>query len=392
MQTIPERADAPPDEARWAQVKANDPAADGTFVYAVLTTGIYCRPSCPSRIPKRDNVRFYADPAAAEDAGYRACKRCRPQQDAATESRAQAIARVCRHLDASDHVPTVATLAELAGMAPSTFHRAFKAETGVTPRAYATASERSRIVDALERNPQIGDAMFDAGFRSSGRFDERTEDLSGMTPSAWKHGGRDVWAVSVSAGSRLRRLLRARLRQARRRRDRDRGVTVRFAVGDCSLGCVLVGCTERGIAIIDLGDSAQALVHALQDRLPKATLVGADPAFERYVARVVTLVEDPCTGLQLPLDVRGTAFQQRVWQALRDIPPGETRSYAEVALAIGRPTAARAIATACAANPVAIAIPCHRVVRSDGALSGYRWGVERKRELLLREERNRWTR
>lgn len=338
------------DTKRWEQVIENDPSADGRFVYAVLTTGIYCRPSCPSRPPRPENVRFFEDPASAEAAGYRACKRCRPN---GFDAQRAAVIRVARVLLGSSEVPTVARLASEAGLAPSTFHRVFQQHTGVSPRAFAASAERERILAALERSQPVTDAAFDAGFRSSSCFYERSDALLGMPPGRWRAGGE--------------------------------GVEVRFAVGACSLGAVLVACSARGVVAIELGDDPDALVAALQDRLPNAELVGADPSFEALVARVVGQIEDPSLDAGLPLDVRGTAFQQRVWQALRRIPVGETRSYGEVAEMVERPGAARAVARACASNTLAVVIPCHRVVRRDGAMGGFRWGVERKQALLARE-------
>jgi AraC family transcriptional regulator of adaptative response/methylated-DNA-[protein]-cysteine methyltransferase len=343
----------PIDDARWAAVSRRDAGADGRFVYAVRTTGIYCRPSCGSRLPRRENVAFHADASSAERAGFRPCKRCNPDGASIAQRQAALVERACRRLEASDEPPGLDALAAEAGLSPYHFHRVFKAVTGLTPRAYATAQRQRRVRDELGRSRSVTEAIYDAGYGSNGRFYETSSQVLGMTPTRYRRGGA--------------------------------GTAVRFAVGQCSLGAILVGATQQGICAIELGDEPQALVRALQDRFPKAELIGGDAAFERWVARVIGLVEAPGLGLDLPLDVRGTAFQQRVWQALRDIPAGSTASYAEIAERIGAPSSVRAVAQACAANPLAVAIPCHRVVRRDGGLSGYRWGVERKQALLERE-------
>jgi AraC family transcriptional regulator of adaptative response/methylated-DNA-[protein]-cysteine methyltransferase len=341
------------DAARWAAVQRRDPAADGQFFYSVRTTGVYCRPSCAARPARRENVAFHADPAAAEAAGFRACKRCRPNGPSRAEERAAAIADACRLIDAAEELPDLDTLAAAAGMSRFHFHRVFKSVTGVTPKDYAAARRSERVRGALAAGANVTTAIYDAGYNANSRFYAEASARLGMRPSAYRDGGR--------------------------------GAVVRFAVGDCSLGAVLVAATDKGVCAILLGDDPDALVRDLQDRFPKAELIGADPSFEATVAQVVGLIDSPDRGLELPLDIRGTAFQQQVWDALRRIPAGRTMSYAEVAAAVGRPGAVRAVAQACASNALAVAIPCHRVVRSDGSLSGYRWGVERKRELLARE-------
>ncbi len=339
------------DEQRWQAVTRRDARADGVFWFAVLTTGVYCRPSCPARRARRENVRFFERPEAAEAAGYRPCKRCRPE--GAAPSRVEAVARACRLIETAPTPPDLAALAEAAGLSRHHFHRVFKAVTGVTPKAYADGHRAGRVRDKLAAGRPVTEALFDAGYGSSGRFYAEANDQLGMAPSAFRDGGR--------------------------------GVTLRFAVGQTALGAILVAATDRGVCDIRLGEDPDALVTAIQARFPEARLVGADPEFEQWMARVVGLVDAPEDASGLPLDIQGTAFQQRVWQALRAIPPGRTFSYAEIAAAIGRPTAARAVATACAANTLALAIPCHRVVRADGGLGGYRWGVARKRALLERE-------
>ncbi|SMF65632.1 DNA-O6-methylguanine--protein-cysteine S-methyltransferase /Transcriptional regulator Ada [Tistlia consotensis] len=341
-------------DPRWAAMVARDSAFDGRFVFSVRTTGVYCRPSCPSRRAKPQNVAFHDSPEAAERAGFRACKRCRPNEAPLAEQRAALVAEACRRIEAAEEPPSLEALAEAAGLSPFHFHRLFRSVTGVTPKAYA-AAERSRRVRAnlTAGKGSVTEAIYDAGFNSNSRFYENSNAVLGMTPSAFRAGGT--------------------------------AAEIRFAVGECSLGSILVACSAKGVCAILLGDDPDALARELQDRFPKAELIGGDPDFEALVARVIGFVEAPGLGLDLPLDVRGTAFQRRVWQALREIPAGSTASYAEIAERIGDPKAVRAVAGACAANSLAVAIPCHRVVRTDGALSGYRWGVERKRRLLERE-------
>jgi len=338
---------------RWQAVRRRDTSADGTFWYSVRTTGVYCRPSCAARLARRENVEFHASPAAAEAAGFRPCKRCKPKGEGLIERRSAAVARACRAIEEAEELPSLKALARAAGMSPFHFHRVFKSVTGVTPKAYAAAHRGGRVRDELKAAGSVTEAIYGAGFNSSARFYESSTDLLGMTPSAFRAGGV--------------------------------GATIRFAVGECSLGSVLVAATDKGVCAVQFGDNADALVRNLQDRFPRARLVGADRAFEETVAKVVGFVEAPQRGFDLPLHVRGTAFQQKVWRALREIPSGQTASYAEIAERIGDAKAVRGVAQACAANPVAVAIPCHRVVRRDGALSGYRWGVERKRALLARE-------
>lgn len=341
-------------DPRWESVVSRDVAADGSFVYAVTTTGIYCRPSCPSRLAKRANVTFYSTPARAAAAGYRACRRCNPDGKSAAELNAELIAAACRIIEASARIPKLEDLAARVGMSPYHFHRQFKAATGLTPRAWGAAHRMRRLRDELSnRDGRVTDAILDAGFNSSSRFYGQSGEALGMTPSAFREGGRNS--------------------------------VIRFAVGQCSLGAILVAQSNRGICAITLGDDPDKLVRDLQDRFPNADLIGGDAGFEALVARVVGFVETPQAGLDLPLDIRGTAFQERVWQALRNVPAGQTVSYAEVARRIGSPGSARAVARACGANTIAVAIPCHRVVRNDGTLSGYRWGVDRKRALLERE-------
>jgi AraC family transcriptional regulator of adaptative response/methylated-DNA-[protein]-cysteine methyltransferase len=347
------RPDFADDEARWQAVVRRDRAADSAFCYSVLTTGVYCRPSCASRLARRENVAFHETCEDAAAAGFRPCQRCRPNEAPLGERHAAEVAHACRLIEEAEEPPSLDALASAAGMSRFHFHRVFRAIAGVTPKAYAAARRAERVRDELATCATVTEAIYGAGFNSSGRFYAASPDLLGMTPAQFRSGGK--------------------------------GAGIRFAVGECSLGAILVAATGKGVCAILLGDDPDALVRDLQDRFPKAHLIGADAAFERLVATVVGVVEAPARGLDLPLHVRGTAFQQRVWQALRRIPSGSTASYAEIAQRIGQPKAVRAVAQACASNPIAVAIPCHRVVRTDGALSGYRWGVERKRALLERE-------
>lgn len=340
-------------DSRWARVVAKDKTADGEFYYSVATTGVYCRPSCPSRRANPKNVRFHTSIADAEAAGFRACHRCKPNQPSLDTQNAEKIARICRLIEQSSESLTLAELAQMAGLSTHYFHRLFKAVTGVTPKAYAAAHRAAKVRDELSHRSTITEAIYSAGFNANSRFYAQSEQLLGMTPTDYRAGGADA--------------------------------TIRFAVGQSSLGAILVAMSGRGVCAILIGDDPGELVRDLQNRFSKARLIGGDADFERVIAQVVGLIEAPQIGLDLPLDIRGTAFQQRVWQALQEIPVGTTATYAEIAAKIGAPRAVRAVAGACAANALAVAIPCHRVVRSDGSLSGYRWGVERKRVLLDRE-------
>ncbi|MBI2995079.1 MAG: bifunctional DNA-binding transcriptional regulator/O6-methylguanine-DNA methyltransferase Ada [Gammaproteobacteria bacterium] len=342
-------------DPRWAAVVGRDRAADGTFFYSVRTTGVYCRPSCGARRARPENVQFHASRAEAERAGFRPCKRCKPDQLALADQHAKKVVEICRFIESAEEVPTLDELARRAGMSTFHFHRIFKARTGLTPKAYAAAHRNRRVREKLARSSTVTEAIFDAGYNSSGRFYESSNRVLGMRPRDYRAGGANV--------------------------------EIRFAIGECSLGSILVAQSRRGVCAILLGDDPEKLARDLQDMFPRARLVGSDRGFEKLVAQVVGFIEAPGVGLGLPLDVRGTAFQQRVWQALRKIPAGKTASYSEIARRIGTPKSVRAVAQACAANKLAVAIPCHRVVRNDGALSGYRWGVERKRALLDREAR-----
>ena len=341
------------DDERWAAVVARDKAFEGQFYYSVATTGIYCRPGCPARLPKLANVRFYRTRAAAEAAGFRPCKRCKPHAPSLAEQYASRVAEGCRVIEDAEEPLRLDALAARIGLSPYHFHRIFKSILGVTPRAYAMAHRQQRMRATLARSSTVTEAIYAAGFNSSGRFYAASSQVLGMTPGEFRSGGANA--------------------------------VIRFAIGQCSLGSILVAASDKGVCAIMLGDDPEALRADLQGRFPRARLIGGDPAFEELTAKVIRFVEAPSSRWELPLDIRGTAFQHRVWEVLRDIPPGTTASYTEIAARIGRPEAVRAVARACGANPVAVAIPCHRVVRSDGALSGYRWGLDRKRALLARE-------
>jgi AraC family transcriptional regulator of adaptative response/methylated-DNA-[protein]-cysteine methyltransferase len=345
------------DAERWDALQRRDAAADGRFWYSVSSTGVYCKPSCGARAALRRNVRFHASCVEAEAAGFRACLRCKPDSPPLAERHAQAVAHACGLIDAAAaaaaEAPDLDSLAQACGMSRFHFHRVFKTHTGITPKAYAAAGRARKLQQNLAQAATVTDALYAAGFNSSGRFYAASEAVLGMTPTAFRAGGS--------------------------------GTAIRFAIGACSLGAILVAATDIGICAILMGDDPDLLARDLQDRFPRAELRGADAEFEATVAKVVGFVEAPAIGLDLPLDLRGTVFQQRVWQALRAIPSGATVSYAELAARVGVAAGARAIAGACAANPIAVAIPCHRVVRQDGSISGYRWGVERKAALLKSE-------
>jgi AraC family transcriptional regulator of adaptative response/methylated-DNA-[protein]-cysteine methyltransferase len=340
-------------DPRWIAVVARDPRADGLFVYAVKTTGIYCRPSSLARLPKPQNVEFFESAEQAEAAGYRPSKRASKDRTDVSAQHAATVATACRQIEVADTPPALNELAETAGLSPFHFHRVFKAATGLTPKGYAAAHRSRRVRERLADGGSVTDALYDAGFNSNSRFYESADQVLGMKPGDFRAAGQNN--------------------------------DIRFAVGQCSLGAILVAQSQRGVCAILLGDDPHQLVCDLQDQFRKANLIGGDSGFEQLIAKVVGFIEAPAIGLDLPLDVRGTAFQERVWQALREIPAGSTASYADIAQRIGAPTSMRAVAQACGANRLAVAIPCHRVVRSDGNLSGYRWGVERKRLLLERE-------
>lgn len=350
--TLPDHGlEAVLDEPRWRSCVSRDHRADGRFVLAVRTTRIYCRPSCPARQAKRENCRFFAGPEAARAAGYRACRRCRPDDPLPEPS--AAIARACRIIETAASPQRLADLARAVGLSPFHFHRRFREVTGLTPRAYAAAHRRARVHAALATARSVTEAIYDAGYGSASRFYADRPAADAIPPARRRQGGA--------------------------------GLTIRFASAPCPLGRVLVAATPRGVCAILFGETGDALEADLRERFPRARIEPAGHDFGATVAAVMALVDTPALGLDLPLDIQGTAFQERVWQALRAIPPGTTASYAEIARRLGRPNAARAVARACAQNRLAVAIPCHRVVGRDGALTGYRWGIERKRALLESE-------
>jgi len=351
--TVEERAHTTKNDPRWMSIVNRDASSDGQFYYSVKTTGVYCRPSCAARLARPENVQYHLTRGDAEKAGFRPCKRCKPDQPAAKKQNAGKIAKACRLIEQSEEMPSLDELAELAGLSVYHFHRTFKAITGLTPKEYAEANRSRRVRASLENSDTVTKAIYDAGFNSSCRFYETSNAVLGMTPSRFRAGGADT--------------------------------DIFFAIGECSLGSILVAQSRKGVCSILLEDDPAFLVRDLQDRFPKANLIGNEPGYEDLVAKVVGLIEEPGIGFDLPLDIRGTAFQRRVWKALQQIPPGSTVSYSDIADKIGMPRAVRAVAQACSSNKLAVAIPCHRVVRNDGSLSGYRWGVERKRALLERE-------
>ena len=340
-------------DSRWASVLTRDPEADGVFFYSVQTTGVYCRPSCAARLPRPENVAFHATSQDAEGAGFRPCKRCKPEQLSLNERRASIVAEACRSIEGASQALTLQQLATAAHLSPFHFQRLFRATLGLTPKQYFMAHRSKTLRKHLAQSETITRAIYDSGFNSNARFYATSNKALGMTPSSFRKGGEDV--------------------------------DISFAVGECTLGSFLVAQSSRGICAIHLGDDPGQLISKLRERFPRATLKAGDAAFNQLVAKVVGLVEAPDTNPGLPLDIRGTAFQQQVWEALRALPYGSTATYQEIANAIGMPKSVRAVAQACAANNLAVAVPCHRVVRSDGSPSGYRWGVERKKLLLQRE-------
>ena len=339
------------DDERYDALARRDASLRDAFVIAVKTTGIYCRPGCPARAPKRENVRFFPTTDEARAEGFRACLRCKPDE---ARPGADVIAAACRMIETAETPPTLDELARQAGLSSFHFHRLFKARTGVTPKAYAGQVRDRRAKASLDGGARVTDAVYDAGFGAPSRFYDAAHKRFGMTPSAWKKAGQ--------------------------------GETIRVAVAPCSLGQVLVAATDKGVCSIELGDDPDFMLARFRARFARAEVVADDPALAAHLRRVTQLIDDPRDpGRDLPLDVRGTAFQQKVWRALRDIPAGETWTYGQLAAAVGAPGAARAVGAACGANPVCVVVPCHRVVGSDGKLTGYAWGVERKQELLRRE-------
>ena len=344
------------DEDRWHAVEGRDGAYDGAFVFAVATTGIYCRPSCPSRRPKRRNVSFYALPEGAERGGYRACKRCKPRDISAPDPRVESLRQVCRFIESCDQgPPTLEVLGEMAGLSPHHLQRSFKRLVGVTPRQYHDAVRIERLKSSLRDGDQVTGALYEAGYGSSSRLYEKAPSQLGMTPAAYRKGGK--------------------------------GAVIAYAITDSPLDRLLVGATARGVATVYLGDDDAGLEAALRAEYPAAEISRDDDGLGRWIEPLLAHLEGRQPHLELPLDVRATAFQRQVWEALRAIPYGETRSYGQIAQAIDNPKAVRAVASACAANRVSLLVPCHRVIGADGAMAGYRWGVTRKKKLLEKEKR-----
>jgi AraC family transcriptional regulator of adaptative response/methylated-DNA-[protein]-cysteine methyltransferase len=346
-----------PDAPRWQAVLDRQAApACGPFLYAVTTQGVFCRPGCPSRAPLRRNVRFFGDVAGAEAAGFRACKRCDPKGERAA-IHAAAVRAACELIETSETIPSLEALAERAGYARHHFLRLFREVTGVTPRSYAEGVRARRLQAALAAGDRVAEAVAGAGFGSESRVYEDTSRHLGMTPGAARRGGQ--------------------------------GETIRIAHADSAMGPLLVGATDAGICFIGFAEPPEALEGDLRARFPRARVVPAGEEMAEVVRRVVAFIAEPAAALTLPLDLRGTAFQRQVWEALQRIPLGETRTYAGLAAEIGNPAAVRAVARACARNPVSLVVPCHRVVGADGDLTGYRWGVPRKAALLAGERRAR---
>jgi AraC family transcriptional regulator of adaptative response/methylated-DNA-[protein]-cysteine methyltransferase len=341
--------DLMPDESLWQKVQSRQ---SGDFLYAVTTMGVYCRPACPSPRPLRKNVRFFRTTEEAEKAGFRACKRCDPKGERARIAQA-VVQDACAFIEAAEEMPSLEALAVRSGYSRFHFLRMFRDHTGVTPRSYAEGVRARRLQAALSDGARVADAVAEAGYGSESRVYEKTDGLLGMTPGAARRGGE--------------------------------GEVIRTAFADCPFGRLLVGATARGVCFIGFAEPDDALMGDLRRRFPRAKVVADDAALAATVHVVLDFLAEPKQALDLPLDLRGTAFQQRVWQTLRRIPPGETRSYAELAAMIGAPRAIRAVARSCATNPVSLAVPCHRVVGSDGDLTGYRWGVPRKKALLEKE-------
>ena len=342
-------------DARWPAVLARRTDCDGQFWYGVRTTGVYCRPSCGARTPRPENVSFHTTQAAAVAAGFRPCRRCRPERSSLADLHASLITAACRLLDEPEANESLTEVARKLGLSPFHFQRLFKSALGLSPRAYAEARRLSRLGTGLRSASSVAAAMFDAGFGSSSRAYALSAKSLGMAPTTYRAGAP--------------------------------GLRLSFATGRCALGVVLVARSPRGLCAILLGDDAATLEAELAARFPRAERVAEDEALTEALAQVIAMMAEPQRSLDLPLDIQGTAFQQRVWDALRRIPAGETRSYAQVARDIDRPGAERAVANACGANPLAVAIPCHRVVRTDGGLGGYRWGIARKQALLEEERR-----
>jgi AraC family transcriptional regulator of adaptative response/methylated-DNA-[protein]-cysteine methyltransferase len=342
-------------EPRWQALLSRDAGQDGRFFFAVKTTGIYCRPTCPSRRPNRANVLFFETPAQAEQAGYRPCKRCHPNGESIDARQTRAVQKACRLIEESDAIPGLAALAAAVGMSQSHFHRQFKRLLGVTPRQYAAGKRVKRLQEELQAGRPIADAIYESGYGSGSRVYEKSTATLGMTPADYRDAGKDQ--------------------------------VVAYTLEKTELGWLLVAATNKGICSIEFGNDKQQLRANLERRFAAAHIDPTNQKLRGWVKEIVSFIRTPVHGLHLPLDIQGTAFQQRVWKALQQVPPGRTVSYAQLADAIGQPRAHRAVARACATNQLALAVPCHRVVRKDGQLGGYRWGVDRKRRLLAREKK-----
>lgn len=342
------------DDARWEAVTKRDKNADGSFYYAITTTGIYCYPSCPSRLALRSNTQFFDTALDATQAGFRPCKRCKSDQAIPLIRDARMIAQTCRMIENADEIPSLNTLAQSQNMSSFHFHRLFKSITGITPKAYVIAYRANKIrTELTTHNTSITDASYSAGFNSSGRFYAASTEILGMTPTNFKNGGNSE--------------------------------IIHYSIGACSFGPILVARSKKGVCAILIHNDDNPILADLQKRFPKATLVEDPSDFQHWLAQVIQFVETPKKNLELPLDIRGTVFQQRVWHILQKTPLGTTASYTDIATQLGDPKAVRAVARACAANPIALLVPCHRVIRSDGGISGYRWGVENKLTLIARE-------
>jgi len=342
---------------RWQAVLAADATQDGAFVYAVRSTGVYCRPSCPSRRPKRESVTFFDVPEAAEGAGFRACRRCNPRDTNARDPHLEAVRAACRYLESRDEgAVTLAELGDAVGLSPHHLQRVFTRVMGISPRAYADARRLSRVKSLLKAGDDVTGALYEAGYGSSSRLYERADEQLGMTPATYRRGGE--------------------------------GVHIRYTIADSPLGRILVAATRKGVCMVSLGDHDAHLEHELRHDFPTAEIARDDKALGAWVKALLRHLDGKAPHIDLPLDVRATAFQRKVWQALREIPYGEHRTYKEIAAALGIPNAARAVGRACATNPVSLIVPCHRAVGSSGDLTGYRWGVARKKALLAQERAN----
>lgn len=354
-------------DRRWKAVAERDHRFDGRFYYAVRTTGVYCRPSCSARRANRENVTFYSTVARAETAGFRPCARCKPHQLSADADRVHVVAQLCRLIESQESVPSLSELARECGLSVYHMHRIFKSVTGITPRAYAVAHRKKRVKSNLTTRGSVTEAIYGAGYNSNSRFYETADQMLGMTPKVYRAGGKSA--------------------------------DIRYTMRNCSLGTILVAATDRGVCAVFLGDDRERLLEDLTTEFPQANVVfekdtnavndtiPGKATFSSLVDRVLDEVDGVKFHPQLPLDIRGTAFQQRVWAKLRSIPPGTTSTYTELAESTGSPKSVRAVAAACAANKIAVVIPCHRVVRRDRSLAGYRWGIERKRALIAREKK-----